>query len=76
MQEATSNKIRDSFGDIKLSMQEIQEAAQQIVFADQAEALNKFLRSSRDRRQFSCYSAKFVPDDGQVELEGIARHEA
>ena len=42
MQEATSNKIRDSFGDIKLSMQEIQEAAQQIVFADQAEALNKF----------------------------------
>lgn len=42
MQEATSNKIRDSFGDIKLSMQEIQEAAEQIVFADQAEALNKF----------------------------------
>ena len=42
MQEATSNKIRDSFGDIKLSMQEIQEAAKQIVFADQAEALNKF----------------------------------
>lgn len=42
MQEATSNKTRDSFGDIKLSMQEIQEAAKQIVFADQAEALNKF----------------------------------
>ena len=42
MQEATSNKIQDSFGDIKLSMQEIQEAAKQIVFADQAEALNKF----------------------------------
>lgn len=42
MQEATSNKIRDAFGDIKLSMQEIQEAAEQIVFADQAEALNKF----------------------------------
>lgn len=42
MQEATSNKIRDSFGDIKLSMQEIQEAAKQIAFADQAEALNKF----------------------------------
>ena len=42
MQEATSNKIRDSFGDIKLSMQEIKEAAKQIVFADQAEALNKF----------------------------------
>lgn len=42
MQEATSNKIKDSFGDIKLSMQEIQEAAKQIVFADQAEALNKF----------------------------------
>lgn len=42
MQEAASNKIRDSFGDIKLSMQEIQEAAKQIVFADQAEALNKF----------------------------------
>lgn len=42
MQEATSNKIRDSFGDIKLSMKEIQEAAEQIVFADQAEVLNKF----------------------------------
>lgn len=42
MQEATSNKIRDSFGDIKLTMQEIEEAAKQIVFADQAEALNKF----------------------------------
>lgn len=42
MQEAASNKIRDSFGDIKLSMKEIQEAAEQIVFADQAEALNKF----------------------------------
>lgn len=42
MQEATSNKIRDAFGDIKLSMQEIQEAVEQIVFADQAEALNKF----------------------------------
>lgn len=42
MQEATSNKIRDSFGDIKLTMQEIEEAAKQIVFADQAEVLNKF----------------------------------
>lgn len=42
MQEATSNKIRDAFGDIKLTMQEIEEAAKQIVFADQAEALNKF----------------------------------
>lgn len=38
----TSNKIRDAFGDIKLTMQEIEEAAKQIVFADQAEALNKF----------------------------------
>ena len=42
MQEATSNKIRYAFGDIKLTMQEIEEAAKQIVFADQAEALNKF----------------------------------
>lgn len=47
MQEATSNKIRDSFGDIKLSMQEIQEAAEQIVFADQAEALNKFSAAAK-----------------------------
>nr|DAQ13894.1 MAG TPA: minor tail protein [Caudoviricetes sp.] len=42
MQEATSNKIRDAFGDIKLTMQEIEEAAKQIVFADQADALDKF----------------------------------
>lgn len=47
MQEATSNKIRDSFGDIKLSMQEIQEATEQIVFADQAEALNKFSAAAK-----------------------------
>lgn len=42
MQEATSNKISDAFGDIKLTMQEIEEAAKQIVFADQADALDKF----------------------------------
>lgn len=45
MQEATSNKIKDSFGDIKLSVQEIGEAARNIVFADQEVALNKFSSS-------------------------------
>lgn len=45
MQEATSNKITDSFGDIKLSVQEIGEAARSIVFADQEVALNKFSSS-------------------------------
>lgn len=45
MQEATSNKIKDSFGDIKLSVQEIGEAAKNIVFADQEVALNKFSSS-------------------------------
>lgn len=45
MQEATANKITDSFGDIKLSVQEIGEAARSIVFADQEIALNKFSSS-------------------------------
>lgn len=45
MQEATSNKIKDSFGDIKLPVQEIGEAAKNIVFADQEVALNKFSSS-------------------------------
>lgn len=34
MMEATSNKIQDSFGNIKLSVQEIGEAAKQIVFGN------------------------------------------
>lgn len=42
MQEATSNKIRDAFGDIKLSMQEIQEAAEKIVFGDNLAEITKF----------------------------------
>lgn len=42
MQEATSNKIKDSFGDIKLSFQEIKDAAKQIVFGDKEKAMTTF----------------------------------
>lgn len=48
MQEATANKIRDSFGDIKLSMQEIDEAAKQIAFGDQEQAMTKFANAAAD----------------------------
>lgn len=46
MMEATQNKIKDSFGDIKLSVQEIGDAARKIVFADQEVSLNKFSSSA------------------------------
>lgn len=45
MQEAASQKIIDSFGDIKLSMEEIKEAANQIVFDGKDEQINKWISS-------------------------------
>lgn len=42
MQEATTQKIRDSFGDIKLSVQEIEEAAKRIVLGDNEQSINQF----------------------------------
>lgn len=42
MQEATSNKIKDSFGDIKLSVQEIKDAAEKIVFGENLSNITKF----------------------------------
>lgn len=48
MREATTQKIRDSFGDIKLSVQEISDAAKQIVFGDQEKSLTKFSNAATD----------------------------
>lgn len=42
MQEATSAKIKESFGDIKLFMQEIGEAAKKIVFGENIKAFDQF----------------------------------
>ncbi len=42
MQEATTNKIKDSFGDIKLSVQEIEDAAKRIVLGDNEKRINQF----------------------------------
>lgn len=42
MQEAASEKIQDSFGNIKLSMKEIKEAAKQIVFGGDDTKITKF----------------------------------
>ncbi len=42
MQEATSQKIRDSFGDIKLSVQEIEDAAKRIVLGNNEQSINQF----------------------------------
>lgn len=42
MQEATTDKIKNAFGDISLSMQEIQEAAEKIVFGDNLTGITKF----------------------------------
>ena len=42
MQEATTDKIKNAFGDISLSMQEIQEAAEKIVFGDNLAEITKF----------------------------------
>lgn len=42
MQEAASKKVQDSFGNIKLSVKEIKDAAKQIVFGDQEQAFTKF----------------------------------
>lgn len=48
MQEATSKRITDSFGDIKMSVQDIKDAASHIVFGDQAETFTKFSSAAND----------------------------
>ena len=48
MLEATSNKIQDSFGNIKLSVQEISDAAKQIVFGDQEQAITGFTSAASE----------------------------
>lgn len=48
MEEAASQKIRDSFGDIKLSMKEIKEAAKQIIFDGDDTKLTKFSAAATD----------------------------
>lgn len=45
MQKATSDRIRDSFGDIKLSMKEIKDIASDIVIGDNAEGISEFSRA-------------------------------
>lgn len=42
MQEATTQKIQDSFGDIKLSVQEIEDVAKKIVLGDNEQSINQF----------------------------------
>lgn len=48
MQEAASEKVRDSFGDLSLSMQEIQDAAKQIVFNGDDSGLAGFAQAASD----------------------------
>lgn len=50
MQEAASQKIQDSFGNIKLSMQEIQDAARQIIFDGQDAQMTKFASATSDAK--------------------------
>lgn len=46
MEKATSDKIRNSFGDIKLSMKEIKEIASDIVLGSNAEAVSEFSKAA------------------------------
>lgn len=46
MQKATSDKIRDSFGDIKLTAKEIKELASGIVLGDQMESMTGFAQAT------------------------------
>lgn len=48
MQEAASDKIKDSFGDIRLSMEEIKEAAKQILFNGDDSKLTKYAAAADD----------------------------
>lgn len=56
MQEAASDKIKDSFGDIRLSMEEIKEAAKQILFNGDDSKLTKYAAAA---------------DDAQASLSGL-----
>lgn len=46
MQNATSDKIKNSFGDIKLSLKEIKDLASDIVLGDNAEAVSEFSKAA------------------------------
>ncbi len=48
MQEAASEKIRESFGDLSLSMQEIQDAAKQIVFGGDDSDLTAYTQAAAE----------------------------
>lgn len=48
MQEAASDKIRDSFGNLSLSMQEIQDAAKQIVFGGDDTELTAYAQAATE----------------------------
>ena len=51
MEEAVGTNIRDHFGDIKLSMQEIQDIAKQMTFGENIEAVTKFADASEQTKQ-------------------------
>lgn len=46
MQKATSDKIKDAFGDMKLTAKEIKDIASGIVYGDNAEALTEFSKAA------------------------------
>lgn len=48
MQEAASQKIQDNFGNVKLSMKEIQDAAKQIMFGGDNKELTKYAAAAAD----------------------------
>lgn len=47
-QEAVNEKLKNSFGDISLSLAEIQQLADDLVLGDQAENVKKFAQASQD----------------------------
>lgn len=51
MQEAASEKIRESFGDLSLSMQEIRDAAKQIVFGGDDSDLTGYTQAAAEAEQ-------------------------
>lgn len=50
-QKAVGTNLKDHFGDIKLSMQEIQDIAKQMTFGDNIEAVTKFADASEQTEQ-------------------------
>ena len=50
-QKAVGTNLKDHFGDIKLSMQEIQDIAKQMTFGENIEAVTKFADASEQTEQ-------------------------